>query len=134
MPGPPKTPTNKLKLRGSWRGKTRRGEPQPPAGIPDAPAWLSAEAREAYTEVAAQLHGLGMMTMIDRNALARYADLWVSYCLSRDVNEQIKLSAELGKLERQFGLTPSARASLASGPKPAAADDGRRAKFLKRVS
>jgi P27 family predicted phage terminase small subunit len=78
-PGPPPTPTEKLKRRGSWRAKTRSQEPRPKAARPRAPAWLSKDARTVFQAVVRQLYAEGMVARTDENALARYADLFVQY-------------------------------------------------------
>lgn len=77
--GPAPTPTNKLRLRGSWRANTRPGEPRPKAARPQPPPWLSADARAVFQAIARQLHAEGMVTRLDEAALARYADLCVHY-------------------------------------------------------
>ena len=56
MPGPPRTPTRILELRGSWRAAVRRkrGEPTPEPGEPPMPACVAddAEARDEWQRVA----------------------------------------------------------------------------------
>lgn len=78
-PGPRPTPTRVLALRGSWRGKRQRDEPQPPVAKPKAPAWLCEEARLIFDQYAEHLHASGVLTVVDEFALARYADLAVQY-------------------------------------------------------
>ncbi len=78
-PGPPPTPTQKLRLRGSWRAKTRPGEPRPKPTRPRAPAWLSKDAKSIFNAVVRQLYAEGMVTRLDEATLARYADQCVQY-------------------------------------------------------
>jgi len=139
--GKPKTPTAILKARGSWRGETREGEPEP-GGQPDPPAWLSDRASALWAEAVPKLTGIGVATCVDSNALARYvtmldqwmactefiADHGMTYEDPRDdtlkeyphVSRASRLSDQLLKIEQQYGMTASARASLATdtGRKP----------------
>jgi len=138
--GPAKTPTKVLELRGSWRAHRRRGEPEPDRSRPRCPAWLHREAKRAWRELIPRLEEMNVLARCDRNALARYCQL---LALWRQANEWImqhgdiypdkdsrgrivgtkeypqvaravRLSGELLRLEREFGLTPSARAGLAT--------------------
>ncbi len=75
--GPKPTPTAVLKLRGSTlvTGRREAAEVQGPAGTPDAPEWLDEEARAAWDRIVPLLEGMGVLTRIDGNALARYCRL-----------------------------------------------------------
>ena len=46
--GPTRTPTSVLKLRGSWRAKTRGDEPTPQEGVPESPDWLSEDEQSVW--------------------------------------------------------------------------------------
>ena len=72
MRGPPPTPTASLRLRGSWRGKTRPDEPQPETGIPPVPKYLDADQKKLWRRLAKQLDAIGVMTKLDGEALGRY--------------------------------------------------------------
>src|SRR5581483_7260694 len=74
--GPPPTPTKILELRGSWRAKERPGEPQPPPGAPPMPEWLSEEARAEWQRMAPELEALGLLSVLDRAALAAYCQAY----------------------------------------------------------
>ncbi len=142
--GPPKTPTNILKTRGSWRANTRKAEPTPAPGRPTRPAWLKGVAAKKWAELVPQLDDMGVLTKIDGTALSRYCALWARWrdaedwiAENSDVVEWVDkqgvpgarlhpkarvasdLATHLHRLEAQFGLTPSARASLTVQPKPA---------------
>lgn len=142
--GPPKTPTSVLALRGSWRAAKRTQEPKPDRAKPTCPTWLPAEAKAKWREIVPQLHAMGVLTKIDRGALARYCQTWalwrtcIDFLNQRGTAHPIKnsrgvvtgvrsypqlrqanqLAEQLGRLEREFGLTPSARADLAVQPAP----------------
>lgn len=73
--GPKPTPTQLLKLRGSWLAKTRHREPQPPSELPPCPAWLDRASKELFRTLAKQLVEAGILTRLDRQALTRYCVL-----------------------------------------------------------
>ena len=139
--GPPKTPTPILQMRGSWRAKARNGEPQPEPGAPEKPLALSAEAERAWDELMPRLEAAGVATEIDGRAFARYCELWATWLdvqaflaksghahptkngkgevtgvkLYPQSRLMLQVSEHLLRLEQQFGLTPAARANLATG-------------------
>jgi len=114
--GPARTPTKVLALSGSWRAKSRTDEPPADGKTPICPAWLGKHAKTTWRYIVPRLADMGVLGSTDRNTLARYCQLFVRWReaeASGDVTLSIKLSAHLLKLEREFGLTPSARAGLA---------------------
>lgn len=154
--GPAPTPTNILKLRGSWRAKLNPNEPQPPPGRPSCPRWLSEEAKRFWRRVVPQLDAMGILTKIDGGALARYCQLYARW---REAEEFIarrgsvlpvknaegevidlkpfpqvgiasKLAEQLLRLEQQFGLTPSARARLTVGRSENTNESNNKARFF----
>ena len=128
--GPSKTPTSQLASRGSWRAKTREGEPEPPAvgSVPAVPEALPGEAAVVWGEVAPQLVACGVLTAADLATFERYCRV---YALWRRALAEIeraegdvdrlavvkieRFDAMLRRLERAFGLDPSARADLRIG-------------------
>lgn len=132
------TPTAILKLRGSKRAKYERvGEPQP-TGLPEPPAWLSNDARAAWEHVYPMLVAMGVLTRIDGPTLSRYCHVWARW---RKVEQFIaehgetypvkdgngktrrivawpqvatarNLAQQLMEMEREFGMTPSARTRI----------------------
>jgi P27 family predicted phage terminase small subunit len=145
-PGPRPTPTQVLRLRGSWRAKRNPTEPQPEVAMPEAPAWLSDVAQKVFNEYAERLHAAGVLTEVDELALARYADLCVQYRRASEfvakhgdayvvrgrrgpqgeeglptgfktypqAKRLLQLANVILQLEREFGLTPAARAGLSA--------------------
>ena len=136
--GPPPLPTKILRARGSPLAKQRVNEPEPPPGKHDKPSWLLKEARQAWMLLTDQLDQMGMATKVDSIALARYCAMWeewqkcikvirkqgalipkvdkagnVSHEDRPEVARMLKLGEQMLKLEREFGLTPSARAAMA---------------------
>jgi P27 family predicted phage terminase small subunit len=135
------TPTNILKLRGSWRAKTRPNEPTPEVTKVEAPEFLGAREREIFDKMAQKLFDLGVLTEIDAGALTRYATILVRWMdAARQMAEGVathiaikddagkvksfmptppymvfnKSNEQLMKLESEFGLTPAARPRLQS--------------------
>jgi P27 family predicted phage terminase small subunit len=136
--GPHPMPTKILALRGSWRAKTRPQEPQPPPARPTCPAWLDRQAKAVWRQLIPRLATFGLLSQVDGAALARYCVLTVrwrgamqfiqqygeTYPIKNEQGAIIgmqpfpqtwimkSLGAELLRLEREFGMTPSARAAL----------------------
>lgn len=115
--GPKKTPTAVLENRGSWRAKVRGGEPRPKVSYPPCPEWMSPIAADIWNKLVPDLVNLGVMTELDSFSFGRYctyAVLWLAELGSDDRKETTleKYANQLSKIEREFGLTPSSRASL----------------------
>ena len=145
-PGPVKNPTALKILAGNpGRRPLPKDEPQPQRGRPNCPAWLGKEAKATWKKLAPRLNDMGVLTLVDGNALTRYCWMfgeWLKYADELQTDGHIKpdaltpgpryrlvmqLGEQLGKLEREFGLTPSARASLHTLP-PGETDKERRGK------
>lgn len=75
--GPPPKPTALKVLQGNpGRRKLNDAEARPEAAVPDCPPELSEIARREWERVAAELHGLGLLTRIDRGLLAGYCSAY----------------------------------------------------------
>lgn len=136
--GPRPTPSNILKLRGSWRGAANQNEPQPRVGEPDYPEGLAEQAKSVWDQLVPLLSGMGVLTKIDGIALGRYCQYWVrwkeceahvaKYGMTYPIKDkegkiqgmvefpQVRrsqaLSLTLSRLEAEFGMTPSARSRI----------------------
>lgn len=159
--GPRPTPTAILKARGSRRADRNPAEPQPEPGRPDCPPWLPPEAKDCWAAIVPRLEQMAVLTLADRNALTRYCVLWARWREAetwiRDHGETYtvtdadgnprgvqthpkvaiaaKLSAQLERLEADFGLNPSARSRIVTTPaqtSPLAPDP--KARFFSVVS
>lgn len=142
--GPKPTPTKTLKLRGSWRAETRKGEPQPELGLPIMPRTLRAEAKLVWKRIVPKLAAMGVLAAIDGEALARYCTMAVRYWkaerflelngdtyAARDgekkrpqVGIATDLNAALARIEASFGLSPSSRTSIRTEPTTDGKKDG----------
>jgi P27 family predicted phage terminase small subunit len=87
----PKKPTNLKVLQGTFRkDRAPKNEPMPEVEIPAVPAHLSDEAKVEWGRVSEELCTLGLLSRIDRAALAAYCECWADWvdaskmCASRD--------------------------------------------------
>jgi P27 family predicted phage terminase small subunit len=152
--GPPKTPTAMRAARGTLRVH-RDDEPQPPIGGVVMPGHLDEVAAARWRELLPMLQAVRVMTRADIEALARYCDTYewwlatraklkkegdtypilndggeVKYIAQRpEVAIAHKLAQQLRQLEQDFGLNPSARASLHVEKPQAIEDDEDRKMF-----
>jgi len=148
--GPPKKPTE-LKLVQGNPGKTAlpKNEPKPQKlSKPKAAKYLSKPGRKIWREMSAKLAPLGLLTVVDTARLARYCDKLARFnelagllnngtpryvqavnkggftyrTRSAELVEYLALDIALRADEREFGLTPSARAGLGVVPHRPAGD------------
>lgn len=143
MTGRKPTPTNLKVLRGNpGKRKLNKQEPQPPAGVPECPDWLSEKARLAWDEVAPVLHKMGVLTVIDRLALSALCESYADYRDSREAVEdpdigrvyetqtqtggtmfrarpEVLMLKDADRRLRswlaEFGMTPSSRSRIQTG-------------------
>ena len=75
--GPPPKPT-KLRVLTGNPGKRRlnQREPQPSKDAPRCPAWLTTDAKKVWRRLSVELKRLGVLTVIDRDALVIYCQLY----------------------------------------------------------
>jgi P27 family predicted phage terminase small subunit len=77
MRGRKPTPTALKVLRGNpGKRPINKQEPKPAPKVPDMPMWLSAEGKAEWRRVVPELDGIGMLTKVDRAALAAYCAAW----------------------------------------------------------
>jgi P27 family predicted phage terminase small subunit len=149
MRGRKPKPTH-LKLVTGNPGKRRLNpaEPRPAsAGVPAPPAELSDEAKTEWRRVARGLHRIGLLTGVDRAALAAYCQAWgrwrqaehaLAEMAMRDpltralmvrtkdgnliqnplVGIANKAMADMVRYAAEFGMTPSARSRIGAAPNP----------------
>ena len=120
-------------------------EPQPRLAVPKPPAELNDEAKKEWRRVARQLFELGVLSAIDRGALAAYCQaygVWISaeralaimaaadpvtrgYLIQTKNGNAIqnpllgianKARADLVRVAAEFGMTPSARSRVQIDP------------------
>jgi len=129
-----------LKVLEGNRGKRKlnKREPKPAPGIPACPRSLSRRARQEWKRVTPELDRLGLLTVVDRAALAGYCQSWADYCEAvewmekngrvmtvRDDKGNVRFTQAVPQfgiavksLDRvrafasEFGLTPASRTRL----------------------
>jgi P27 family predicted phage terminase small subunit len=143
--GPPPLPTH-LKVVSGNRGKRplNKAEPKPETRIPKPPEELSAEALEEWKRIAPLLLAAGMITVIDRAALAAYCQSygrWAQAERALAAGELViktvrgnlvynplvrianKAMADMVRFAAEFGMTPSGRSRVKVSDKQASAAD-----------
>jgi P27 family predicted phage terminase small subunit len=141
--GPKPKPTALKRLAGNpGQRKLNDNEPKP-SGIPTCPRHLSEEAKKEWKRVSKELLACGLLTSIDRAALAAYCACYARWAESETniqkfgtviktqngnaiqnpyvgvANRALDL---MHKFEIEFGMTPSSRSRL-SVVAPAVADE-----------
>ncbi len=77
MKGPRPQPTSVKLLRGNpGKRPVNRREPMPPPAVPRCPSHLSPEAKREWRRLAKPLLSLGLLSHLDRAALALYCQAW----------------------------------------------------------
>lgn len=120
-------------LQGRPGKRPLTNEPKPPPVAPECPDWLADEAKAEWRRVAPKLERLGLLTEIDRTALAAYCQEYARWVEAEAVlaKEGTVVKTEKGYLYQrpelgiarkalqsikgwcaEFGLTPSSRARM----------------------
>ena len=133
-PGPRPTPTV-LKLVKGEKKKSRinKNEPKPELKVPVCPHWLSGRAKHEWRRMVKELEPLGLLTKIDRAALAGYCDAYGRWADASQMLQKTglivktpndypvqnpvlsiinKALAEMKGFLTEFGMTPSSRARV----------------------
>jgi P27 family predicted phage terminase small subunit len=79
-------PENVRQLRGNPGNAKPINEPKPQPKTPTCPSWLPSEAKNEWKRVTAELDRIGMLTLVDRGALATYCEAWA---LLKQAEEEI---------------------------------------------
>lgn len=96
MAGRKPLPTQMKVLRGNpGKRAINKDEPKPKAKVPPCPRHLSKEARKEWRRISKELLTLGLLTVVDRAALAAYCQAW-----SRWVEAEEQMSKPDFKLVR----------------------------------
>jgi len=137
--GPPPKPTALRILAGNpSRRPLNANEPKPRQAIPRCPSWLDDEAKRQWNRTASQLRDMGVLTIVDADALANYCDSWSRWKRAvlflqkngdvftcRDEFGKLRhiqqwpqvgiakaLLAVLNQYQQEFGLTPASRSRV----------------------
>lgn len=131
------TPTNLKLLKGNpGKRPLNAAEPMPAPKIPNPPDHVKGEARKEWFRISKQLHELGLLTEIDRAALAAYCVAWGRWV---EAEEQLakygtvikspdkgwlvqspylsianRAMDQMAKMLAEFGMSPSSRSRVQS--------------------
>lgn len=140
-----------LKILNGNPGKRplNQAEPAPAVGIPDCPDHLTDLAKAEWARISKELVALGLLTQLDRSALAAYCQCYARWA---NAETQIKKTADLGKTKKgaviqnywlpianraleqmkdyltEFGLTPVSRSRIKGAE--AQGDDAAQKRFF----
>jgi phage terminase small subunit len=115
MPGRPPKPTKVLEMQGTLRRDRHsdRSDLQVDSAIPEAPEWLSEEARSEWDRLTNGQYAKALAN-VDRAMLAIFCQRWAHYVASEQSGQPIKAAeiAVLISLGAKLGLNPSDRTKL----------------------
>ena len=136
MRGRKPSPTALKRLRGNpGKRALPKSEPKPQAILPHVPRFLDKIAKAEWHRISRELFELGLLTRVDRNALAAYCDcfsLWKRACdeIAKEgagltvtgaqgqsiknpvVTIREKALEQMKSYAIEFGMTPSSRGRL----------------------
>jgi P27 family predicted phage terminase small subunit len=138
MPAGRKPKPTHLKLVQGTMRKSRRNdrEPKPGPGLPPCPDHLTEAAQTEWRRVAPLLAECGLLTTLDRAALAAYCQAWGRWVEAEQMiaahgtlvrspqgypvaSPYLRIAAvamrQMHSLLAEFGMTPSARSRIAAG-------------------
>lgn len=140
--GPPPQPTKLKLLKGNpGKRKLNEAEPEPEVKAPSCPEWLTKAAKEEWDRVMPELLKLGLMSELDRAALAGYCQSYANWRQAQSrirrfgmtfttekgyegVRPEVAIAQRERHLMRQFamefGFTPSARSRVSTTIAPGA--------------
>ncbi len=134
VPGPkPKPPALKLLEGNPGHRPINENQPKPRPVAPKCPSWLATEARKEWRRVAPELERMGLLSGIDRAALAAYCQAYARWREAEETIDRLGLTFRTNTgyeaprpevtIARQmmvqmrafcveFGLTPSSRGRM----------------------
>lgn len=143
--GPKPKPTQLKVLGGTLRAdRANRNEPKPKRSIPRCPSHLSDEAKREWHRVARDLANLGLLSRIDRAALANYCQAWGRWVEAEEALRKYgvmvkspngfpmqspylavanKAMEQIRAMLTEFGMSPSSRTRVHAEPAGTDAED-----------
>jgi P27 family predicted phage terminase small subunit len=136
--GRPRKPTRIKVVEGTARDdRMNFREPMPKRGIPNCPSFLSKAAKKKWKEIVPELDRLGVITLIDGDALACYCEAWGEFeattkIIAKNgrftsnaagtrishpaVAQQRSAWEAIKKFSCMYGLDPSSRSKIQAAP------------------
>jgi P27 family predicted phage terminase small subunit len=137
MSGRRPKPTKLKEITGN-PGKRALNKSEPrPSGVPTCPRWIIGDARKEWNRISKELIAIGLLTSVDRAALAAYC---VSYGRWSEAEQRIQktgllIKSPTGNVQKnplvliaeesmrlmrgflgEFGMTPSSRSRISTTP------------------
>jgi len=104
MKGRKPKPTNLKLIEGMRKDRINYEEPLPSIGVPKCPPSLVGEAKREWKRLSSELADLGLLTKLDRAALAAYCAAWEKFI---DSNKQLKKEGMVTFIETKGGKYPT---------------------------
>lgn len=90
MAGRPPKPTHLKIIQGNpGKRALNKAEPKPKAKAPPCPKHLSKEARKEWRRISKELLTLGLLTTVDRAALAAYCQAWARWVEAEEKMQEV---------------------------------------------
>lgn len=134
MAGRKPKPTALKELAGNpGKRPLNRSEPKPAATLPTCPRHLTGEARREWRRMGGELARMGVVTVVDRAALAAYCQAWARWVdaegqvaklgtIVKTANGNLiqnpylavanRAMEQMTRLAAEFGMTPSSRSRV----------------------
>jgi P27 family predicted phage terminase small subunit len=127
-------------MRGSWRGKIRKEEPENDGKTPQKPVWLTnSDAVCEWERVCGRLSEQGILDTLDQSVLALYCAAYGDYIRLQTEVDRTGIEAAIKPISLQlhkawervikgaalFGMSPAGRAGLAVPGKGKSKDNGK---------
>jgi len=134
----PKPIAEKLAEGNPGKRRLNSAAPNLKPALPEPPASLTAAAKAEWARLSQELFDAGLLTNVDRDALATYCEFWADWVDARShidvpggkvfitekgyqqqspwVGMANKAAANMLRIAAEFGLTPASRARLAVAP------------------
>lgn len=134
MRGRKPKPTAVKELEGNpGKRALNHAEPQPASDKPTCPSHIKGEARKEWNRISKDLHAAGLLTKIDKAALAIYCQAWERWVEAEEQLKKVgpvvkspsgypvlnpfwsvanKAMSQMQKALVEFGMTPSSRSRI----------------------
>jgi phage terminase small subunit len=112
--GPAPRPTKLKELEGNpGKRQLNMTEPKPASAVPDCPSFIKGAARKEWHRLAGELYTLGLLTRIDRGALAAYCIAWGQ--LEEAEAELSKMKKTFREMQKLKKKNPSLKVNISNG-------------------